>query len=255
MAPPPSRYEQPTGYKPKKKSGGIFGSITGAVKTAGRLANEARFSPQFVPNGGAGGQTLGDMFGDRWGSGGGGGGGDPYAAQRAEDERRRAAMRAAIQQQYGGAINQLGGQNTASRGALQQFYGQAQGRMNPIFAQNTALTGQYQKQLQGLTQNASRGVLDQGNMLARDLQSQGGGYGVAGLQGAVNDDVTDILGAGAAAGGFNNRLGQVMGTSQRDNAAMLSAILQGAQSSRENSYAAELARLRNAQAMGLAELA
>lgn len=244
-----STSELSSGYGPKKKkSGGLLGNIVNrAVGGAARRVGGELTSLQYVPGNGNAGQTLGDIFGNRWGSGGGGGGGgyDPYAAQRAAEERQRAAMRA----QYQAAIGQLGGQNNASYRALGDYYNQARGRANPIFAQNRALTGDYNKQLQALTRNASQGVLSQGDMLARDLQGQGAGLGD--LRGVIGSDVTDILGAGAASQGFNNRLGQVMGRSEADNSAMLSAILQGAQSTRQTTYDQELAKLRMALA-GLA---
>lgn len=248
MAPPPGRPrdEIGAGYGTKKKSGGLLGGLSNAINSAARTVGGVTNSAQFVPNDMNGGRTLGDIFGNRWGGGGGrGGGGDPYAAQRAAEERQRAAMRA----QYNAAIGQLGTQNTQSRAALGDFYNQARGRTNPIFAQNRALTGDYNKQLQQMTQNASRGVLDQGNMLARDLQGQG--FGLGNMREVIGDDVTDILGAGSASQGFNNRLGQVMGRSEADNNALMSSVLQGAQSSRQNAYDQELAKLRMALA-GLA---
>lgn len=208
---------------------------------------------QYIPPSGP---TMGDLLAQKGGGGsrgGGGGGYDPYAAARAAEEARRAAMRAAIEQQYGSAIGSLQDVNHQSMMGLGGWYNEAQGRMNPIYDQNQALTGQYQNQLQELARNASRGVLDQGDLLARDLQAQGAGIG--GLQNNISGDVRDILGAGSAQSQYNTRLAQVMGTQRTDNAALLSAILQSAQSTRENTYTQQLARLQGEQAMKLAELA
>jgi len=194
-----------------------------------------------------------DLFGGG-GGGGGGGGYDPYAAQRAEEERRRAAMRKAIQDQYSRSIGTLQGLNRDTTRGLNQGYTDARNRMNPIYDQNQRLTGDYSRQLASVAQNASRGVLDQGALLSRDLQGQGG-YGMAGLQGQISGDVRDILGARAAGDQYNTRLAQVMGLSRQDNSAMLSAILQGAQAQRSNSYQQQYNQMLSEQALKLAELA
>lgn len=214
---------------------------------------------QFVPYGNE--PTLADLFPDIFHGGGGGGGGghgrgfDFGAAARAAEEKRKAAMRAAIQQQYGGAINNLTNLNRETTHGLGVEYNAALSRFNPIYAQNRALTGDYSRQLNALAQHASQGVLDQGGALARDIRGQGGAYGLGALQGRISGDVHDILGANSAANQYNTRLAQVMGVNQADNRALLNAILQGAQSTRQNTYAQQLNQLRGDQAMKLAELA
>lgn len=193
-----------------------------------------------------------DLFGG--GGGGGGGGYDAAAAARAAEERRRAAMRKAIQDQYSRSIGTLQGLNRDTTRGLNQGYTDARNRMNPIYDQNQRLTADYSRQLASVAQNASRGVFDQGAMLSRDLQGQGG-YGMAGLQGQISGDVRDILGARAAGDQYNTRLAQVMGLSRQDNSAMLSAILQGAQAQRSNSYQQQYNQMLAEQALKLAELA
>lgn len=230
-----------------------LGSNLGVYQKAGQQGiRDAGYSLGYIPPAQNTSPTLGDLLKQRMG-GGGGGGYDPYAAQRAADERRRAAMRAAIEQQYGGAIGSLQDVNHQTMMGLGGFYNDAVARQGPIWQQNQALQSQYGRQLADVAQNASRGVLDQGDMLQRDLQAQGAGVG--GLQGRISGDVRDILGARSAGDQYNTRLAQVMALAQAGGSDLLSAILQGAQSQRENAYTQQLAQLQAEQAMKMAELA
>lgn len=235
-------------------SGG--GGILNTIGNAAQMVRDSLYSAQFVPNQ-RDNRTLSDIYGDRWGSGGGGGGGggggDPYAAQRAAEERRRAAMRAAIEKQFGGAIAGLNTSNLGAAQGLNNYYHQAGARLNPIYNQNQKLTQGYGRQLADVARNSTKGVISEGDMLARDLQGQGAGLGD--LRQFIGSNVEDMLGARAAGDQYNTRLAQVMGTSKADNFALLSDILHGAQSTRTNNYTQQLNQLRAEQAMRLAELA
>lgn len=196
-------------------------ALAGDVAGWSQAAVASRMAP-----GGQGGYMSSGGGGGGGGRGGGGGSfnDDPYKEYRAQLEAKLNELKAAIP------------------GALDGYLSNYTGKINQIFSQNAALTGQYGADIRGIL---ARVLAEAGNArdgLQTDLMAQGADTRALGAQYQANAlGAQQMSGAGEM---YNQRLAQLQAMAHADRQGMGAAIDQSARGQMENSYMQALAQIQ-----------